>query len=227
MLTIPACCWLCQMPLRLPQHGICSVCLEALPVPPSVCPRCGLPASKRNVPCGRCQRHPPPWQRMILVSDYCEPLRNQVHQLKFSQGTARAVMLARLILLTWLALRRQYVLPRPDLMLTVPLHHRRAFKRGYNQLAPLARQLSYWSRIPWQPEALIRWRAGKIQHHLSASARRLNIRGAFRLETNVSGLHIVLLDDVVTTGSTVAELSRLLMRAGAASVDIWCLCRTL
>ncbi|OON39342.1 DNA utilization protein GntX [Izhakiella australiensis] len=227
MLTIPACCWLCQMPLRLPQHGICSVCLKALPAPPPVCPCCGLPASKNDAPCGRCQLHPPPWQRMILVSDYCEPLRKQVHQLKFSQGTARAVMLARLILLTWLTARRQRALPRPDLMLTVPLHHRRALKRGYNQLAPLAKQLSHWTGIQWRPEALTRWRAGKVQHRLSASARRRNLRGAFRLEIDVNGRHIVLLDDVVTTGSTVAELSRLLMRAGAASVEIWCLCRTL
>ncbi|PIJ51187.1 DNA utilization protein GntX [Erwinia sp. OLTSP20] len=227
MLTIPTCCWLCQMPLHLPQHGICSVCLKALPSPPPVCPCCGLPASNSQTRCGGCLLHPPPWQRMILVSDYREPLRKQIHQLKFSQGTARAVMLARLILLTWLTARREYLLARPDLMLTVPLHHKRALKRGYNQLAPLAKWLSHWTTIPWQPAALIRRRAGKVQHQLVASARRRNLRGAFSLEIDVRGRHIVLLDDVVTTGSTVTELSRLLMRSGAARVDIWCLCRTL
>ncbi|WP_312464237.1 phosphoribosyltransferase family protein, partial [Pantoea endophytica] len=76
-------------------------------------------------------------------------------------------------------------------------------------------------------EAVKRVRQGAVQHSLSASARRKNLRGAFRLEMPVRGRHILLIDDVVTTGSTVAEISRILLAQGAASVHIGCLCRTL
>lgn len=227
MLAIPACCWLCQMPLRLAVHGICSACLRALPRPPSTCPRCGLPAAQARQPCGRCLQRPPPWQSLLFVSDYVSPLREQVHQLKFSRGTARAVMLARLILLTWLTARRTRRLQRPDLLLVVPLHRQRAWRRGYNQLDPLAKQLAHWTGIAYRPGAIVRRRKGKVQHTLAANARRRNLRGAFQLEMPLAGRHIALLDDVVTTGSTVSELSRQMIRAGAASVQIWCLCRTL
>ena len=136
-------------------------------------------------------------------------------------------MLARLMLLCWLMQRRETGLRRPDLLLTVPLHHRRAWQRGYNQLEDMAHWLA--RRVPCQylPRAVTRIRAGHIQHTLGAVARRKNLRGAFRLEREVRGLHISLLDDVVTTGSTAAEISRLLLAHGAASVQIWCLCRTL
>lgn len=74
---------------------------------------------------------------------------------------------------------------------------------------------------------LTRQRAGAVQHSLNARQRRQNLKNAFQLEFAVQGLHIALVDDVVTTGSTVAEISRLLLRNGAATVQVWCLCRTL
>jgi ComF family protein len=150
-----------------------------------------------------------------------------VNRLKFYHGTAQAVMLARLILLSWLMRRRDHGLMRPSLLLSVPLHHHRAWRRGYNQLEDIARALARWTPCQYLPHALTRVRAGKVQHRLGALARRKNLRGAFRLETQVRGHHIALLDDVVTTGSTVAEISRILLAQGAASIQIWCLCRTL
>ncbi|MTD29129.1 DNA utilization protein GntX [Erwinia sorbitola] len=227
MLPMPAGCWLCLMPLTLAQHGLCTVCLRQLLALPCGCPRCGLSSSQTNIECGRCLRRPPPWQRMIAVTPWQPPLNRLVNRLKFYRATALAVMLARLLLLCWLKQRRKYVLQRPDLLLTVPLHHRRAWQRGYNQLEEIASQLARWTQCRYLPRAITRIRAAHIQHHLGALARRKNLRGAFRLEIEVRGLHITLLDDVVTTGSTVAEISRLLLAHGAASVQIWCLCRTL
>ena len=225
MLPIPALCWLCRLPLYIASHGLCSRCVQQIPRLPALCPRCGLPASGAQ-PCGRCLQHPPPWHGLTCVSAYLPPLSDWVQQLKFSRVTALRVMLARLLLLKLLTIRRDRQLPRVDLVLSVPLHRRRAWQRGYNQAALLAKPLARWLGCEYR-EGVSRVRQGAVQHSLSARARKNNLRGAFRLEMPVRGRHILLIDDVVTTGSTVAEISRLLLAHGAASIHIGCLCRTL
>ena len=226
MLSMPALCWLCRLPLRMTQHGLCSPCLRQLPALPQLCPRCGLPAGNVRHPCGRCLQKPPPWQALICVNSYRPPFSLWVNQLKFSRVTALRVMLARLLLLSWQNVYRRGDLPRPDLLLSVPLHRRRRWQRGYNQTDLLAAPLAHWLGCEWGT-GLHRQRQGALQHQLSARQRRSNLRGAFRLEMAVRGRHIALLDDVATTGSTSEEISRLLLAQGAASVQIWCLCRTL
>lgn len=226
MLPMPALCWLCRLPLRLPQHGLCSLCQQTLPTLPSLCPRCGLPAGSANAPCGRCRQKPPAWQALVCVGDYQPPLRRWVQQLKFYRATALSAMLARLLLLSWLDAHRQRGLARPDLLLCVPLHKSRACQRGYNQAALLAQPLARWLGCEFA-DAIRRRRRGKIQHQLTAAQRRRNVRGAYRLEIHVRNRHIALIDDVVTTGYTVEEISRILLAQGAASVQIWCLCRAL
>ena len=94
MLPMPALCWLCSLPLRFSHHGICSHCLRSLPLLPSLCPRCGLPAASARLPCGRCLLSPPAWQALVCVSAYQAPVSHWVHQLKFSRVTALRVMLA-------------------------------------------------------------------------------------------------------------------------------------
>jgi ComF family protein len=122
--------------------------------------------------------------------------------------------------------RRDNLTPRIDLVLSVPLHRRRAWQRGYNQAELLAKPLAHWLGCEYRA-GVRRRRRGLVQHALRASARKKNLRGAFSLEMPVRGRHILLIDDVVTTGSTVAEISRILLAQGAASVHIGCLCRTL
>lgn len=227
MLPMPATCWLCRMPLRLASHGLCSLCLRQLAALPVCCPRCGLASASGSSVCGACLNKPPCWQRMIFVSSWSPPVSSWVKRLKFFRATALSAMLARLLLLSWLAARRQHNLRRPDLLLCVPLHKTRAWQRGYNQMDEVARKLARWLPCRYSPAGVSRRRKTRIQHLLLATARRKNLRGAFRVEMAVEGLHIALLDDVVTTGSTVGEISRILLAAGAASVEIWSLCRTL
>ncbi|MBM0911852.1 phosphoribosyltransferase family protein, partial [Escherichia coli] len=81
--------------------------------------------------------------------------------------------------------------------------------------------------VVYKTQSLTPQRAGADKHSLNARQRRQNLKNAFQLEFAAQGLHIALVDDVVTTGSTVAEISRLLLRNGAATVQVWCLCRTL
>ncbi|QJT83017.1 DNA utilization protein GntX [Kosakonia sp. MUSA4] len=224
MLTVPGLCWLCRMPLMLSHWGICSGCARAMQMPGKVCPLCGLPAAHENVPCGRCLQKPPPWQRLIAVGDYAPPLSTLVQQFKFHPRPELASPLARLLLLRVI---QRGKCPLPDLLLSVPLHARRQWRRGFNQSDLLCRPLARWLPCRYSRTALNRLRATPVQHHLSARLRRQNLKNAFRLELPIAGLHIVLVDDVVTTGSTVAEISRLLLRSGAATVQVWCLCRTL
>lgn len=227
MLTVPGLCWLCGMPLALSRWGLCSSCTRAIAMPGIVCPCCALPAASAALPCGRCLRKLPAWHAMVAVSDYRPPLSGLVHQFKFSRRPEMAAALARLLLLKVVYTRAAGPLPRPDMIISVPLYRRRAWRRGYNQSDLLCRALARWLRCRYSPSAMVRVRPTAIQHHLSARLRKRNLKNAFRLELPVQGLHMVIVDDVVTTGSTVAEISQLLKRNGAASVQVWCLCRTL
>ncbi|HFZ8996274.1 TPA: DNA utilization protein GntX [Citrobacter freundii] len=227
MLTIPGLCWLCRMPLALSHWGICSVCASAIRCNITLCPRCGLPAYHATLPCGRCLQKPPPWQRLVCVSDYVPPLSLLIQALKFSRRSEVAAALARLLLLEVLNARRTTDLRLPDRLVSVPLWQRRQWRRGFNQSDLLCRPLARWLGCAWQSQYLTRIRATATQHHLSARLRKRNLKNAFRLELPVQGLHMVVVDDVVTTGSTVAEIAQLLLRNGAATVQVWCLCRTL
>lgn len=224
MLTAHSLCWLCQMPLAIASWGICSRCASALLASEPLCPQCGLPAQSSTLPCGRCLQKPPPWQRLVTVNDYRPPLSGLIHQLKFNKRPELAPALARLLLLR---IRQRRDLPRPDRIISVPLWQRRQWKRGFNQSDLLCRALSRWLDCAWRSDALTRRRRTATQHQLSARLRKRNLKNAFQLELSLQGHHIAIVDDVVTTGSTVAEISRLLLRNGAATVQVWCICRTL
>lgn len=224
MLTVHGACWLCQMPLALPQWGICSRCSDTLFITQGCCPQCGLPSADANAPCGRCLQKAPPWQRLVAINDYRPPLSQLIHHFKFSGRAELASTLARLLLLV---VRQRRDLPVPEQLISVPLWQRRHWRRGYNQSELLCRSLARWLPVDYQPRAVSRIRPTATQHQLNARLRKQNLKNAFRLELPVAGRHMVIVDDVVTTGSTVAEISRLLLRNGAASVQVWCLCRTL
>ncbi len=136
-------------------------------------------------------------------------------------------MFARLILLSWLQQRRVCGLRKPDILVCSPLYKQRRWQRGFNQSALLAQPLAYWLSCEYAPEALIRTRKTALQHRLSIQQRKRNLRHAFATEFDFSERHVALVDDVVTSGSTAGEISLLLTRAGAASVQVWYLCRTL
>lgn len=227
MLPIHSRCWLCRQPLRLMQQGICSYCLRTLPAKPCCCPVCGLPSGDPHQPCGRCLQKAPLWQALVFVSDYRPPISTLVKNFKFQQTPALAPTLARLILLHWLQAHREQHLNRPEVILAVPLQDKRCWRRGYNQSELLALPLTRWLGCEYRPAALRRIRATAPQQQLIARLRRRNLRGAFRCDENLAGKHVALLDDVVTTGSTMAEIATLLQKQGVASLQIWCVCRTL
>jgi ComF family protein len=119
-------------------------------------------------------------------------------------------------------------LARPDFLLPVPLANKRLRQRGYNQAAMLASWLGPSLQLPVNERLLGRVKETPAQQGLDAKARRRNLLGAFELfkPQDVAGKHIALVDDVLTTGSTADVIAKLLRKAGARQVDVYCLART-
>lgn len=187
MLTIDSLCWLCLQPLHIAHHGVCSVCIGQIPPLPRCCPCCGLPADSELFPCSNCRIKPPVWSQLIAVSDYVSPLTGLISRLKYHREDKYAPALARLMLLAWLKARRARGLPRPDLLLPVPLHRFRHWRRGFNQSERIVRLLSRWSDCRTHSTALVRLIATRPQQSLEAQQRRSNLLGAFACRADVRG----------------------------------------
>ncbi len=225
MLTVPGLCWLCRMPLALGHWGFVRYA-HAPPVQiKRYAPNVDYPPHThiflRSLPA-----KPPPRQRLVTVADYAPPLSPLIHQLVFPAQRNRQRPVTS-VTIEVLHARRTTGLQLPDRIISVPLWQRRHWRRGFNQSDLLCQPLSRWLHCRWDSEAVTRTRATATQHFLSARLRKRNLKNAFRLELPVQGRHMVIVDDVVTTGSTVAEIAQLLLRNGAATVRVWCLCRTL
>jgi ComF family protein len=199
---------------------LCHACAAELPRNTTCCARCALPLASATAACGACQRKPPPWSAAWAPFRYGWPLDRLEARYKFGRDLAARRTLARL----W-----QGAPPPPGppaLILPVPLHRARLRQRGYNQALELARPLGRALGVPVRHDALLRPRATAAQTELDAAGRRRNVRGAFALREGVAlPPHVALLDDVMTTGATLAECARVLRRAGVARVDVWALAR--
>ena len=184
------------------------------------CRRCALPLAVSGDTCGHCQRHPQPWDQAWVPFRYAWPLNLLEMRFKFSGSLACGRVLAEL----W----HQAGPPamRPECIIPVPLHRHRLRRRGYNQALELARPLARIFDIPLRPNCLVRQRHTDPQSELDAIARRRNLRHAFALAENAQPpAHVAVLDDVMTTGATLAECTRTLKRAGVDRVDVWALAR--
>ena len=169
---------------------------------------------------------PPPFARARAAVAYTGVARRMVMALKFNDRTELAPAMAR-----WMMRVGAELLADADAVVPVPLHRARFFQRRFNQSAELARALCKLSGKPFLPEAVERIRATRQQVGLAAREREENVRGAFhvppRMRIKVRGRRILVVDDVYTTGMTVAALARTLRRAGAAQVDVLTFARVL
>lgn len=166
--------------------------------------------------CGDCQRRPPPLHAAQAALRYAAPVDRLLPRFKFHRDLAAGRLLAELMA------ARFATLPRPDALLPVPLHHGRLRRRGYDQALELARPLARALDLPLLPGALRRVRATRPQSELDAAARARNLRGAFAVDAHAAlPGHVVLVDDVMTTGATLYAAARALRRAGVARVEAW------
>ena len=221
-LLYPPTCRLCKAP-GVGELDLCTDCLEDLPHLLHACRCCALPIDSDLVElCGTCQRTPPPYDNTYAAFLYDFPITKLVSQLKFQGKLAHAHLLGRLMTESLAS----SVSGLPECIIPVPLHSRRICERGYNQSLELARYLSRSLHIALDVESVIRVRHTPPQTGLSESDRRKNVRGTFRVNADLRCAHVAIVDDVVTTGSTVGELARTLKCSGVERVDVWALART-
>jgi len=223
--VFPSCCVGCgaALPWDAPL-ALCAGCRPRLRAPATpACRGCGRPllgvaTNVRGPLCGGCRQRAPPWESLVAAYLYAPPLVGVVKALKFGRaehlGEALAQPLAALC-----------ASPRLDVVTPVPLAWTRLLVRGYNQAEAIARPLARALDLPCR--RLLRRRPRPRQALLSRAERRRNLRGAFTPRRRLpAGTRVLLVDDVMTTGATLAAAARALRRAGAASVVAAVVART-
>lgn len=200
---------------------LCTPCASELPWNDCACPRCALPTAEPIV-CPQCLSREPRYDSAWAAFRLDAPVRQFVHGLKYHADFAQARLLGELMTAT-LAARSA---PLPQRLLPVPLHTGRLMRRGYNQALEIARVIAARCSMALSPTTVHRIRATEDQIGQSAAARRRNMRGAFQVREDLSGQHIALIDDVMTTGATFEELARTCRAAGAARIEVWAAART-
>lgn len=216
-LLLPPRCVLCGLPSG--STGICGPCKSDLPWAGPQCHQCGLPLpAARDQACGQCLQRPPPFSRTVSPLQYRFPADRLVRALKFHRRLAEGRVLSHLLC--------EYIVAEgitlPNMLIPVPLHRMRMIKRGFNQAFELGSYAGRVLGIPHFATGLRRKRNTRAQSGLNRKQRRSNVRGAFYWHGHAKpGRHVALIDDVMTTGTTVSECTRVLKKAGAQRVDVW------
>ncbi|MCG5499753.1 ComF family protein [Ectothiorhodospira lacustris] len=215
----PSTCLLCAAPGHA-GLDLCAACRAELPRPEQACARCGLPLEYPAPFCGHCLRRLPPFDATWAALLYAPPVDGLIADFKFSARLPQGRLLGQLM--------AEALAPRinvPDCVIPVPLHRHRLRERGFNQALELARPLARALGCPLHHGAVMRVRATPPQQTLAATMRRDNLRGAFRVHPGFEAGHVALVDDVMTTGSTLREIAVALKVHGVKRVDVWVLAR--
>jgi len=214
--VLPPACLFCGSPLSDKGEPFCVSCLERLADSVVRCPCCALPVGSKGVQphlCQSCQSGVSLMGTSCALGGYSGVLKEMVQQFKYSGRFYLDKPLARLL--------ADKVVPGScDLIVAVPLYEQRQRKRGYNQAALLAGKMGGWLDVPVNPHLLIRSRKTISQQGLNRAERLQNVKGAFSVSGEVVMKRILLVDDVMTTGATVNECCRVLLKAGADQVDV-------
>jgi len=230
-LVFPAHCALCMKPLE-PGHALClcDACWSELPrLRQPFCPKCGRPIQGQAVipfdtRCGECRLAPPRFGICRSSGVYEGGLTQCIHLFKY-EGKRELARPLGLLMAECAAREFQGVVF--DCLVPVPLHRTKLRARGFNQAAELAREMGARMGVPVAHRALRRIEERDSQSTLTRAARLQNVRGAFAVGRRelVDGMHVLLIDDVFTTGATIEECVRVLLRGGARAVDVCTLAR--
>ena len=222
-LRLPSVCAIC--------HGwgvqrVCAACSDRFAPRVARCERCALAVPTGVRLCGICVTSPPPFERSVAALDYAPPWSELIARFKFQAALDLAPVLAEQVA----AAVRHDAASGAELILPVPLSTRRLRERGYNQAWELARRVARERHVPADAHLLLRIKDTPHQLALAPAQRAGNVRAAFAVEplrrAELVGRRIALVDDVMTTGATAAELARVLLQAGAAQVQVWVVART-
>ncbi len=221
--VIPRLCLNCDTHWLKPGAVFCDSCITTLPLTPqNRCDCCGINLPRSGL-CGNCLQKPPYFDQILAPYRYDTPISDLILRYKYQKRPELAAALSQSII--------QFVAQQnsqPDLLIPVPLHPRRLRERGFNQSYELARHIGKALSIPVHKHAVERVIDTPPQAGLSKKERRRNIRHAFEVSAPLTEYsHIALVDDVVTTGSTVNALARLLkQKSSATQVSVYAIART-
>jgi len=219
----PSLCGVCRAWGR---GRVCADCLDRCAASVPRCRRCALPVGAATPVCGACLMMPPAFDAALAAVDYAAPWDRLVTAFKFHDALDLAAVFADAIV----AAERSRDAPRPTLLLPVPLAPRRLRERGYNQAWELARGIARRRGIAAEGALLLRIRETAHQLALPLADRAGNVRGAFAVEprrrAELADRHVAIVDDVMTTGVTAAEIAGVVKQSGAAMVEVWVLART-
>jgi ComF family protein len=222
-LLYPPSCMICRTATAAP-HGLCPQCWnEARFIARPYCERLGIPFGVdlgEGLISPKAMAEPPAYNRARAALRFEEgPARHLIHRLKYKDHMEVARPMGQ-----WMASSGAELLGDADLIIPIPLHRLRLARRRFNQSALLAQSVSQHSTIPYDLDALVRVKATTPQVGLSRDQRAKNVQGAFAAspegQLRLFNKKIVLVDDVLTTGSTINAASRALLRAGAQRVDV-------
>ena len=200
---------------------VCPRCVRALPHLLHACARCALPIPSNATFCGAClKRDAHAFDDAIAAFEYRFPVDRLVQRFKYSGDLAMGRWLAGSLAR---AVARR---PRPDLLVAPPLANAGLRRRGFNQALVVARHVARELRVRCDIDAIRKMRETPNQQGLDRRQRLRNLRDAFACERRFDGLHVAIVDDVLTTCATADILARLLRERGAARVSAWAIART-
>lgn len=224
---LPPHCPICKKSLQN-AHGLCPDCFAHIRfITPPLCHKCGRPF-EFQIPeeplCGVCCTKIPLFKKARAAFIYDSFSKELILPFKHGDKTELTPLLTTLMMTAGAD-----IFPETDIILAVPLHKIRLIKRKYNQAGLLAKALSERLHKPYLPHILIRHKATSSQGHMRVAERKRNVSNAFKIQNPalIKGKNILLIDDVMTTGATLNECTKILLKSGAKSVSYLTLARVL
>uniref|UniRef100_A0A7C4EWX5 ComF family protein n=1 Tax=Desulfomonile tiedjei TaxID=2358 RepID=A0A7C4EWX5_9BACT len=222
-LLFPPCCTICEKPVGNPEEVICASCRDSLAyVEIPLCETCGRPLPDGHEPgqlCGKCMSTSPPFDKARYAVFHQGNVRRALVNFKYGgllhHGRGLSLLLTE-------AFQKFFGSSHIDFIVPMPMHPRRLIKRGFNQVVFLGGKLAEHTGIPMKRGALVKIRDTLPQVGLSRTQRLTNVKGSFGVSKSeeLRGRQVLLLDDVSTTGSTIAEAALTLKKAGTTAVFV-------
>jgi ComF family protein len=220
---LPPQCPCCEKFLKVDREGFCSNCLSEIRwIVPPFCSVCGIPFVSKEIeshPCSACVTHRKYFTMARALGTFEGSLQEAIHRWKYEGKTHLTPFFAE-----WMAegLNRYWEPDSFDLLIPVPLHPQRLRQRGFNQALLLVKELSRQTGLPYQKRILQKKKSTIPQVNLSGAERERGVKGTFHVigKEELLGKTVLLIDDVYTTGATVNECSKVLLKGGVERVDV-------
>lgn len=203
------------------QQDLCQKCFLQLPYYQNGCISCGNLLTEKNLRCGQCLTNPPIVTNTHILFHYQPPITQWIIQLKFYRKLLYARLLGELFAHY---LQTQYT-QFPNLIIPIPLHLKRIKERGHNQVIEIARPIAKIMQLPILLKSAKRNKYTAPQTTLSRTERQQNMQNAFIFSEDLTGQHVAILDDVMTTGSTLNAFCQTIAAHRPKQIDIWCCAR--